>query len=113
MGLGGASPFTEIYKINFDNSNPVIMFKNPDSGSFVQLEGGKMERHSIYSCKSNEFQFECNMASEINKIISTRQLSISRVDGSYKEVFAVHGAVNFNVYKSGVCRKASDVKALF
>lgn len=103
-------PFTHIYKVNFDKYEPAVMIAG-DDGKFALLEGGKTDRHTVYECVSSDFDIKCNSVLRHDSGVSTRDLSISRVDGVYRSNFAFLGL--FSTAEIGGCKKFDEAKTLF
>lgn len=112
LGKSHSTPFSQIYKIKFDENDPVVMIMTEDK-KFVVLEGGKSERHSVYECKSSEFDIKCNFVQAHKNYVSSRDLTISRVDGALSSGFSFLGPAGFSTIEKGVCKKFDEGSVLF
>ncbi|MNF89909.1 hypothetical protein D3C84_724560 [compost metagenome] len=80
---------------------------------FVEIEGGQGKTHSVYECKSSEFDIKCNFVQSIGGYVSSRDLTVSRVDGAYRSGLSVLGPGGFNKIEKGECKKFDEGKTLF
>lgn len=118
LGSSMVKPFTDIYKIKFDENDPVIMVQK-DDGTFVELEGGKKDTHDVYDCKSTNHHFKCNIVGIIalengGEINNKREIFLSRSDGRFTEnVITIIGSIVMQTVDEGVCKEVNEKSNLF